>query len=63
MWLLLFFEAVLKAVLLVLGIMAVNGTHWAFVTFIVLLSVLILADVVIAIVAAKNGKDVKRWEL
>jgi len=61
--LLLFFEAILKAVLLTLGIMAVKGTHWALVTFIVLLVVLILVDLVVGIVAIRNGKDVKRWEL
>lgn len=56
-------EAVLKAVLLALGVAAVKGCHWAFVVFIVVLAIMIVFDVVLAVVAIRAGKDVRRWNL
>lgn len=56
-------EAVLKAALLALGVAAVKGCHWAFVVFLIMLAVMIVFDVVLAVVAIRAGKDVRRWNL
>ena len=56
-------EAVLKAVLIALGVAAVKGGHWAFVVFLVMLAVMIVFDVVLAVTAIRAGKDVRRWNL
>ena len=60
---LLIIEAVLKAVLLALGVAAVKGCHWAYVVFLVMLAIMIVFDVVFAVVAIRAGKDVRRWNL
>lgn len=60
---LLIIEAVLKAVLLALGVAAVKGCHWAYVVFLVMLAIMIVFDVVLAVVAIRAGKDVRRWNL
>lgn len=60
MVLLFIFEFILKAVLLVLGLLAWQGLHWAAVTFVVVLCVLGLFDLVMAIVMWKTDKDIER---
>lgn len=54
------FELILKAALLTLGILAAQGKGWAFVTFIVLLCVLILVDIVLAITVASADRNIER---
>lgn len=56
-------EAVLKAVLLALGVAAVKGCHWAYVVFLVLLGLMIIVDVVLLVAAIRAGKDIGRWRL
>lgn len=56
-------EAVLKAVLLALGVAAVKGCHWAYVVFLVLLGLMIIVDVVLVVAAIRAGKDIGRWRL
>lgn len=56
-------EAVLKAVLLALGVAAVKGCHWAYVVFLVLLGLIIIVDVVLVVAAIRAGKDIGRWRL
>jgi hypothetical protein len=60
---LLIIEAVLKAVLLALGVAAVKGCHWAYVVFLVLLGLMIIVDVVLLVAAIRAGKDIGRWRL
>ena len=60
---LLIIEAVLKAVLIALGVAAVKGCHWAYVVFLVMLGLMIAFDAVLAVVAIRAGKDVRRWNL
>ena len=56
------FEFVLKAVMLALGILAWQGTKWAFVAFIILLAVVLLADIVLAVVFfTAHDKIPKQW--
>lgn len=56
-------ETVWKAVLLALGVAAVNGCHWAYVVFLVLLGLMIIVDVVLVVAAIRAGKDIGRWRL
>lgn len=60
MVLLFIFEFILKAVLLVLGILALHGAHWAAVTFVVVLCVLGVFDLVMALVMWSADKDIAR---
>jgi len=60
---LLIVEAILHTVLLILGVAAFRGCRWAFIVFLVMLGLMIVIDVLIAIVAIRNGKDVGRWKL
>ena len=60
---LLIIEAVLKAVLLALGVAAVKGCHWAYVVFLVMLVLMIVGDVVLVVAAIRAGKDIGRWRL
>lgn len=60
---LLIIEAVLKAVLLALGVAAVKGCHWAYVVFLVMLVLMIVVDVVLVVAAIRAGKDIGRWRL
>ena len=60
---LLIIEAVLKAVLLALGVAAVKGCHWAYVVFLVMLVLMIVVDAVLVVVAIRAGKDIGRWRL
>ena len=60
---LLIIEAVLKAVLLALGVAAVKGCHWAYVVFLVILVLMIVVDAVLVVVAIRAGKDIGRWRL
>ena len=61
--LLLIIEALLKIVLLALGWAAVEGCHWAFIVFLVMLGLMIVFDIVMAFVAVRAGKDIGRWRL
>lgn len=60
MVLLFIFEFILKAVLLVLGLLAWHGLHWAAVTFVVVLCVLGVFDLVMAIVMWSADRDIER---
>jgi len=60
---LLIIEAVLKSVLLALGVAAVKGCHWAFIVFLVLMGLMIIVDVVLVVAAIRAGKDIGRWRL
>lgn len=59
---LLIIEAVLKAVLIALGVAAVKGCHWAFVVFLIMLGLMIVFDVVLAVNAIHVGKDIRRLQ-
>lgn len=54
------FEFILKAVLLVLGLLAWHGLHWATVTFVVVLCVLGVFDLVMAFVMWSANRDIER---
>lgn len=54
------FEFILKAVLLTLGLLAWHGLHWASVSFVVVLCVLGLFDLVMVFVMWIANKDIER---
>ena len=58
MVLLFIFEFILKAVLLVLGLLAWHGLHWAAVAFVVVLCVLGLFDLLMAFVMWSADRDI-----
>lgn len=60
---LLIIEAVLKTVLLALGVAAVKGCRWAYVVFLVLMGLMIIVDVVLLVAAIRAGKDIGRRRL
>lgn len=55
------FEFILKAVLFALGILAWQGTRWAFIAFLVVLGIVMVADILLAIVFFARPQD-KRHE-
>ena len=63
MSILIIFETVIKALLLLLGILAYKGHAWAFGLFVGVSATVIVFDIILAIIAYSADKDIERNDL